>query len=67
MPAAPASAARATAVRAAQQAFFRAALSGEPAAAPAAPQPAPTAATKTTPEAQPQRYARPGSLVDIKV
>lgn len=73
-----------TAVRAAQRAFFDAALKGaapaqatRPTAAPIATQPvarttasaAPTqsaSATATSP-AEPVRYARPGSILDIKV
>ena len=56
--------------RAAQRAFFDAALTRAAAAAPR-PEPvrAAAAAARTTaePEAQPQRYLRPGSLLDIKV
>lgn len=59
-------------VRAAQRAFFQAALQGVQPAAPtrAAPtaRPAATVQPQTTaPAAEPQRYLRPGSLLDIKV
>ena len=56
--------------RAAQKAFFQAATT---AVAPTAARPepiraaAPTARTVTRPDAEPQRYMRPGSLLDIKV
>ncbi len=58
--------------RAAQRAFFEAAMTRTAASAPAAPvepvRPA-AAAARTAPDAsaQPQRYLRPGSLLDIKV
>ena len=57
-------------VRAAQKAFFQASVT---AAAPTAARPepvraaAPAARTATQPEPEPQRYLRPGSLLDIKV
>ena len=57
----PLPAARAEAIKAAQRAFFQAATGS------AAP-PEPTART-SAPNApsEPQRYARPGSLLDVKV
>ena len=57
--------------RAAQKAFFEAAMGR--AAAPAAPTAEPVRAAAATarstaqPEPQPQRWLRPGSLLDIKV
>jgi hypothetical protein len=57
---------RTEAVRAAQRAFFQAALAGE--AAPATPRAAgPTAQSAAGAPATPGRMLRPGSLVDIKV
>ena len=62
--------------RAAQRAFFEAAVNGAPApaagagpAARAEPVRPVAAAARTAPDpaAQPQRYLRPGSLLDIKV
>jgi hypothetical protein len=58
--------------RAAQRAFFEAAVNRAPASAPAsAAEPvrpvAAAARTTSEPGAQPQRYLRPGSLLDIKV
>ena len=56
--------------RAAQKAFFQAAVD---AAAPAGPRAEPvrpagaTTRTLVQPDPEPQRYLRPGSLVDIKV
>lgn len=69
--AAPVQPQRPEAVRAAQRAFFQAALQG---VQPVAPTPAQTTRPAATvqpqaaaPSAEPQRYLRPGSLVDIKV
>ena len=54
--------------RAAQKAFFQAAVTGAPAArAEPIRAPAPAARTGPQPDPEPQRYLRPGSLVDIKV
>jgi hypothetical protein len=61
--------ARSEAVRAAQKAFFEAALGGTT-AAPPAPKAAATPAvhaTRLDPQTSPGRILRPGSLVDIKV
>lgn len=61
---------RSDAARAAQRAFFQAALQG---VQPTAPTPAPTAKpaapiqTVAPTLAEPQRYLRPGSRLDIKV
>ena len=79
-PARPASPARSEAVRAAQRAFFEAALgqaqspsavTAKPvqAAAPSAPTPpiARTAAARLDPQTPPERLLRPGSIIDIKV
>jgi hypothetical protein len=52
-------------VRAAQRAFFAAAL-GEAQAQPQ-PQPARPAATPSPTVGEPERYPRPGSIIDIKV
>lgn len=55
-------------VSAAQRAFFRAAL-GQ-AAEPAAPEPQPipqAAQPAAAPKAEPERFSRPGSIVDIRV
>jgi hypothetical protein len=56
--------------RAAQRAFFEAALTRTAATAPK-PEPIRAAASVNTggarPEPEPQRYLRPGSLLDIKV
>ena len=69
-------AAKAEAIRAAQRAFFEAAMGQPQAAAPtttvsrtAAPAPAisRTPTTAQTTAAEPNRFARPGSLLDIKV
>jgi len=58
---------RAEAVRNAQQAFFQAAMGQAGAPAPKArPQAAPQPAAAPVADA-PQRYARPGSRLDIKV
>jgi hypothetical protein len=57
---------KAEALRAAQRAFFNAALDQTPAAATPKPQAASAAAAAPTSDA-PQRYLRPGSRVDIKV
>lgn len=61
-------------VRAAQRAFFQAALNGVAPSEPTRPVAAqPTARTTSAPAAQPAadaeptRYARPGSLLDIRV
>ena len=65
LPEAPARApARIEAARAAQRAFFQAALNGTP--PPAAPA-APVKTAQAAPTDSPPRYGRPGSLVDIKV
>ena len=55
-------------VRAAQRAFFAAAM-GEAQAEPAPAKPVASQATDQTAarSAEPQRYARPGSIIDIKV
>jgi hypothetical protein len=53
-------------VRAAQAAFFRAALS-EVQAAPARPQPAPAQTAAPTPQAESPRLPRLGQLLDIRV
>jgi len=58
----PPAGARAERLREAQRAFFQAALDQ----APQAPQAAETKPAEAKP-AEPQRYLRPGSLVDIKV
>jgi hypothetical protein len=67
----PANPARTEAVRAAQRAFFDAALTAAPAAARPAPQAAQAqeASPRAASPAQDatQRYLRPGSRVDIKV
>lgn len=69
----PVAPARSEAVRAAQRAFFEAALGqpSTPAAAPsvtAAPAaPPPRTAMRVDPQSPPERILRPGSLVDIKV
>lgn len=66
----PAAPARTEQVRAAQRAFFEAALNAAPAPAPARPaQPTVRAAEQTAASAAeaPSRYPRPGSRVDIKV
>lgn len=66
-----AAAPRAEQVRAAQRAFFDAALTGAPASATAKPAQPPTAqAAERTAAAAPDptsRYPRPGSRLDIKV
>ena len=76
LPAAPRGSAKAEAVRAAQAAFFQAALQqapapARPAAVAAAPSAAPRGATgRVSFDAQaepPTRILRPGSLVDLKV
>ena len=62
--------ARSEAVKAAQRAFFQAALNGvEPVAATAQPKVAPAAAAQPirSEGGQPNRLLRPGSLLDIKV
>ena len=62
--------ARSEAVKAAQRAFFQAALNGvEPVAATAQPRVAPTAPVQPArfDAAPPSRMLRPGSLLDIKV
>ena len=62
--------ARSEAVKAAQRAFFQAALNGvEPVAATAQPRVAPTAPVQPTrfDAPPPGRLLRPGSLLDIKV
>ena len=61
--------ARSEAVKAAQRAFFQAALNGVEPAAAAQPRVAPTVAVQPTrPETNPpSRLLRPGSLLDIKV
>ena len=53
-------------VRAAQRAFFAAAL-GEAQAQPQPERPAPARAAVAPEADQPERYLRPGSIVDIKV
>ena len=53
-------------VRAAQRAFFEAALSRTGAAAPVQAAPA-RAATAAEPAPQPARHYRPGALLDIKI
>ena len=60
---------RSEAVRAAQRAFFDAALAGAGTVSASAPKAVPTAsaAPLSTEGPQPGRMARPGSLVDIKV
>lgn len=65
---------RPEAVRAAQRAFFEAALGQSNAAIPVKKVGVPTATTTAArasfdapPGAEPSRFARPGSLVDIKV
>ncbi|MBO9630837.1 MAG: hypothetical protein J7516_15570 [Shinella sp.] len=70
----PGSPARAEAVRAAQRAFFQAALNEAqaapaPVASRAAPkvEPATTAVSAAAPADPAARYARPGSRLDIKV
>jgi hypothetical protein len=62
------------AVRAAQRAFFTAALNNvaptqaaRPVHAPAAARAAPVQAAQPAADTEPGRYARPGSLLDIKV
>lgn len=60
--------AKAEAVRAAQRAFFQAALNQTQApAAQAAPVTAAAPRVAAAPEPQPDRYSRPGSRIDIKV
>lgn len=56
-------------VRAAQRAFFAAAMGqGQAEPAPVQPASAQTTASATPASAgEPQRYARPGSIIDIKV
>lgn len=51
-------------VRAAQRAFFAAAVGEQ--TQPEAPQPRPQPAAQATP-GEPDRYLRPGSIIDIKV
>ena len=57
--------------RAAQKAFFQAALGAAAPASAATAEPiraaAPAARSRPQPDAEPQRYLRPGSLLDIKV
>jgi len=57
---------KAEAVRSAQQAFFQAAMGQPQAAAKTRPQAAPPPSAAPVAET-PQRYARPGSRLDIKV
>ena len=70
VPQAHATPARSEAVKAAQRAFFQAALNGvEPVASAAQPRVAPTAPALSvrSDAAPPNRLLRPGSLLDIKV
>jgi len=69
VPARPLQGPRAEALRAAQRAFFNAAAgrAGVPAPKPEPAAPTPAPAQSTTAAAEPRRYPRPGSVLDIKV
>ena len=66
VPQSPAGGGRSEAVRAAQRAFFQAALSGAPEVSRLAPV-APAQQVRADTSAAPSRLLRPGSLLDIKV